>query len=152
MFRLFGPDGGFTLDVLDYQFPGMAPDGCDSEWLQVKGAAECPEGKWSFTDSCLMTYELEDLATWLRELRDGAPSRELTFIEPCIRFKASASSPETIRVHFAHEASPPWIGDDKYFDDGHVLEFAVEHIDFNSLLNGIHELSKKFPPRAVPGA
>ena len=51
------------LDIVGYQFPD-AHDYWDSNWLTVAGIAKHPKGSWQFTDPCLTTFELDQLALW----------------------------------------------------------------------------------------
>jgi hypothetical protein len=72
--RLVGKEGEeLHLEVLGYQFPGTKDDEWDSEWLIIEGQVSCARGRWKFRNSCLCTFELQALATWLRDVRVGGP-------------------------------------------------------------------------------
>lgn len=132
--RLTSTDGSFVdLRIARYQFAkGSGSDidkDWDANWLVVEGEILSAAGAWRFTDPCLTTWEAQSLASWLRGVVSGqvAPCRSdlvdgegsLVFLEPCIAFSLRNRDDDyaAIRVHFSHEAGPPWATGDifEYF-------------------------------------
>lgn len=127
--RIGSVDGpAVQLEVLGYEFPAAARKvterDWDANWLLIKGSV-APDNRpgWSFTDSCLTTFEARELADWLRgvalgEIRPGPFDVErwgdgglLWFTEPALGFSLADSSAEqvTIRVHLSFDALPPGV-------------------------------------------
>ena len=136
---LSGPDGWLELDVVGYQFASVANDGWDSEWLQVSGRAQCSRGQWKFYDPCLTTFELERLASWLRNLPAGGPDREIGFTEPNLRFEhVEEVAGNVLYIYLSQEASPPWAIDDERFGDGYALHIPFFSINFSDEIGRAH--------------
>ena len=58
----------FQLVIVRYQFPDVDEDRWESNWLIVNGTVAAAGEKWVFTEPCVTTFELADLADWLDEL------------------------------------------------------------------------------------
>ena len=105
---LEGADGSrLALRVVGYQFQSTKGS-IDDDWLVIEGSVVSASASWSFRDPCLTVGELEQLASWLEQLRDGhldKPST-LSFIEPNLEFQVAATSPALVRVFFKLEARP----------------------------------------------
>jgi len=152
MLTLFGPDTVFELDILGYQFASAPMDGWDSEWLQVSGRANCPNGQWKFTDPCLTTFELVALESWLREAPVGGPNREIGFTEPNLRFEhVEEHAGDTLYIWCSQEASPPWATEEQRYGDGFTLRIPFSSIDFSAAAEAIGRLSHSYPVRAGRG-
>lgn len=127
--RLQSIDGAYVeLSVKGYQFgPSSEPRDWDANWLVVAGVVVLPDGAgWAFEDPCMTTWEIRELANWLREVRDGhvEPSawdsdeeRLLVFTEPNVAFSLAARSEDVaaVRVHLSLESVPP-SGEQELFD------------------------------------
>src|SRR5687768_4265364 len=100
MITLLGPDSRIELDIRGYQFQSAA-HGPDSEWLLVTGSVECPRGRWKFVDPCLTTFELANLAIWLRQLPHGLAKEHLWFTEPNLHFQHVSEPGDILRVHLS---------------------------------------------------
>ena len=154
--RLIGQEGEeFQLEVVGYEFPGIIDDEWDSEWLIVAGKVSCARGRWKFRDPCLLTMELEALASWLRDLRSGVAGPELDFIEPNLRFtRVQGSEGEAISVAFSQEASPPWASEDERYGDGYALTFPFSLNDLDAASAALLGMAIRWPMRtrkAGPG-
>src|SRR5262249_16252489 len=78
----------FELLIVGYQFPELADAAYDSNWLNVNIGVKHPEGEWSAVDPALLTYEVNELADWLRAVGAGRREiREMSFLEPCLSFR-----------------------------------------------------------------
>ncbi len=131
------------LRVTGYQFPdryavGERPrgDSSDANWLVVSGEVRTATGgSWSFRDPSLLTAEVTDLVSWLRQVADGAVSVAtavgeldkttldkcvdevheyaaagwLTFTEPNLSFAVVAYSGSRVQlvIGLSHESAAP---------------------------------------------
>src|SRR2546427_9515593 len=90
---LVGKDGSvFKLWVSGYQFRGIQKrewdSPCDSNWLNIGVRVDAPLGSWQFTRACLLTWELESLATWFDAINREAPiESHIGFTEPVLQFQ-----------------------------------------------------------------
>jgi hypothetical protein len=132
--RLTSTDSSFVeLRVLRYQFPAMTADGSgrdsDANWLVIGGHVAADRISWYFEDSCLMTTEAQELASWLRAAGTGAevPKSPWT-VEPNISLDiAGRNGPlVTVRFEFRQESAPPGSTDDVRFDTGYPVDITVQ--------------------------
>jgi hypothetical protein len=113
--RLSGADGSFfEMDIAGYQFPASVESPLpeyDLNWLLVRIHARDTEGhEWEATDPCLLTWELAELAEWLRKLSRNEPAlSEIQFLEPCLWLEAVIliGSTFSLRIHLAFEFGYP---------------------------------------------
>lgn len=102
-----GLSGSLRLSVERYQFPEIANDEWDSNWLIIVGDAVLDGKPWSFRDPCLTTFEMQRLADWLDHVAAGRSEPAFcSFTEPNLDFERL--SDVSIRVGFSLEALPPW--------------------------------------------
>jgi hypothetical protein len=151
MLILGAPRLRFALSVEDYQFPGMvgAPGDFDPEWLRIHGRFECENGTWEFSDPCLLTSELTSLAEWLREVPVGGPKRELSFLEPNIRFEhVEGIEGDELYVWFSQEASPPWATWEEKVGNGVSICIPFADINFSVAADSVESMCKSFPEKA----
>jgi hypothetical protein len=148
MMRLIGKDEELHLEVLGYQFPETEDDEWDSEWLIIAGSVSCARGRWRFRDPCLCTFELQALATWLRDVPVGGPERELAFTEPNLRFEHLARSDgDVLLVAFSQESSPPWATEGERYGEGYPLSFPFSLNDFAAASTALQNMLLKWPVR-----
>lgn len=78
--------GSFEFNSVNYQFPEIAEDEdiYDRNWLTVNIVIADQYGKSSeFTDSCVLTWELQDAIEGLVDVLDGKSDEfEACFLEP----------------------------------------------------------------------
>src|SRR4051812_43563925 len=87
------------LKIVGYQFPALATEEYDSNWLQIQIRATIPEGSWTTTDPCLLTYEAAELADWFDAVHEGRASDDvLGFLEPNLRFEIRGNGARTLRI------------------------------------------------------
>lgn len=101
----------FELTVVGYQYPELADDGLDSNWLEIQIDVESHRGSWSCIDPTLLTDEIESLASWLEAIAAAQPHEpEVSFLEPNLCFELRDESGETLtlRVWFELESRPIW--------------------------------------------
>lgn len=133
--------------MVGYEFPGITEDAWDSEWLIVAGEVSCARGRWSFRDPCLLTLEVEALATWLAELRLGGARSVLAFIEPNLRFTYVELGGGAVSVAFSQEASPPWANDDERYGEGCALTFPLSCNDVAVASAALQSMLRTWPTR-----
>jgi hypothetical protein len=70
--RLASSNGNSVTVRLDgYQYPaitGSDDRDYDANWLMVAGEVVNGARSWSFRDPCLLTWEAQELAGWLRSV------------------------------------------------------------------------------------
>ena len=100
----------FQLVILSYQHPDVHEDRWDSNWLLVSGTVAAAGQKWRFSEPCVTTFELADLADWLDELSaDGRAPAQFDFTEPHVRFAYVPWPKRTLQLTFTGESAPPAI-------------------------------------------
>ena len=78
----------FRLEIIGYQFPDILDRYWDSNWLNVRVDGKNASGSWSVEDSCLLTFEVESLASWLIDFaKDKTLNRQKIFTEPSPQFR-----------------------------------------------------------------
>ncbi len=102
------PGSRIRLRVTGYQFQNSRDLDCqdyDANWLMVEGTVDCPVGRWTFHDPCLLTWEAAELVEWLG--KTPIPARAITFIEPLVAFeRAGSESKPRLAVTLRGEALP----------------------------------------------
>lgn len=141
-----GDGVSLELQVLGYQFPDEKSD-WDPNWLIVAGSITHPRGSWRFTDPCLTTFELEQLAKWFEDAAQGKPNpAEGYFTEPCLEFRLVRGPQLAIEVILAHECAPPWLTGDERLG-GFALQFPIPPMDPMELARAARKFLVKFPER-----
>ncbi len=138
----------FELLIVGYQFPELAEAEYDSNWLNVKITARHPEGDWSAVDPALLTYEVSELADWLRAAGAGRlETRAMAFLEPCLSFKVRSGIERTdeLELELAHEFRPPWAKD---IDQSATMLFPLNEIDLTSAAYSLEHQLANYPQRA----
>jgi hypothetical protein len=96
----------FQLVIVRYQFPDVHEDRWESNWLIVNGTVAAAGEKWVFTEPCVTTFELADLADWLDELvTNGTEPSAFEFTEPNLKF-TYVPSRRAVQLTLAHESAP----------------------------------------------
>jgi hypothetical protein len=138
----------FRLRVVGYQFPD-ADNVDDANWLMINGECSLEGRQWAFTDPCLETWDLVELANWLEALAAGqAAPMVLAFTEPNLEFQVVGGN--ALRIVFSLESAP---GRDfrapesqRRFDMPITPDLAV-------IAESLRDQSSRFPPKGKrPGA
>jgi hypothetical protein len=138
----------FTMSLIGYQFPELEHAHYDSNWLNVKIVVSQGRSKWSAVDPALLTYEVQSLADWLKELSTGKYARRhLWFTEPCISFHLlpSEGEPDRLVIEFSHEFRPPRANDP---DVDHHIAFPLASIDLINAAQQLENQLHQYPQRA----
>jgi hypothetical protein len=150
--QLAAPDGqSIELVITGYQFPDRQTEEYDSNWLQIEGRVQHPNGGWTFRDPCLLTYEVASLADWLDRVGSGSDAKSsIGFLEPNLSLELLTSSPHlSIRVYFHLESRPPWAPRGHVDDDDVWVEIPVAELDFRRASQSLRDQLRRFPQRAV---
>jgi len=144
-----GPNGSLSIGVAGYQFPEIANDEWDSNWLMITGDAVLDGRSWNFCDPCMTTFEMQRLAEWLDQVAAGAAGRAFCgFTEPCLDFERVSN--DAIRIGFSLEALPPW--EDHDGDFGEIgLSIPIDG-QLVAAANDLRGLLARFPVRARPNS
>lgn len=97
------------LVILNYEYPAVANDHDDSNWLLVRLSVVTPARTWNATGPGVRTFELMQLADWLDGVAANKPvERELELLEPNLRFELAAGKPDAaiINIDFDLEFHP----------------------------------------------
>lgn len=138
------------MHIVGYQFPEEQTAKYDADWLRVAVTVKHPKANWHFTDSCLLTWELQELGRWLGCIGRGEVERRtLSFTEPNIAFELLPPSGEsdTLRISFTNESAPPFLkGDNRY--EGFGIDLPLADLDLNAAADAIRLQAQAFPTRA----
>ena len=106
--RIRNGDGDeFQLVIVRYQHPDVHEDRWDSNWLVVNGTVAAAGEQWAFTEPCVTTFELADLADWFEELAaDGDQPSTFEFAEPNLRFSYTPWPERAVQLTLAQESAP----------------------------------------------
>jgi hypothetical protein len=135
------------MSLVGYQFPQLEDVEYDSNWLQVKIVVSHSRGKWSAVAPALLTYEMESLIDWLKELSAGKyDKRHLLFTEPCISFHLlpSEGEPDKLAIEFSYEFRPPWAKDPH---EEHQIAFPLASIDLMKAAQLLENQLHQYPTR-----
>jgi hypothetical protein len=147
---LFDGSNRLELKIVAYQFPGQNRDEYDNNWLLVLISVDHPKGSWTSIDACLLTWEAERLAKWLRLLAEGSNvENEKDFIEPNLRFEILNAPNRKLRVYFELECRPTWAPADGAGMDDLWIDFDPKQMDLRAAADSLDEDLKKFPQRGT---
>lgn len=138
----------FRLFIINYQFPYIDNAHHDSNWLVIKIEASHQNRKWTAIDSCLLTYEVEELANWFENLAKGNNKKaKIEFLEQSLEFHLiDELSKQYLRIYFELELRPEWAPWNGFMEDL-WLDFSILELDFNSLASSLRQQLKKYPQR-----
>ena len=161
-------DSTFQLTILGYEHPDAAGEPYDANWLSIQVDAAGPDGAWTGSDPCLLTYEAVRLADWLGAVADGkTAARAISFLEPVLLFRLiDGPRGRTLRVHFGNLINPSW----KMLDPGAqrkdtsngskaverspaaahdlYLDFPLSEADLRRASQELRDAMRRYPDRA----
>jgi hypothetical protein len=145
-----GEDRTFLeFKVVGYQCPGATDERWDSNWLIVEGSVKHPRGAWSFSDACLTTFELEQLARWFDGVAQSQPdASDGCFTEPCVEFRYVSFPEPTVEVRLAYECAPPWQQSHDERIAGVVLRFPLRLNNPREIASSARRYHATFPERS----
>src|SRR2546428_9605873 len=133
------------MEIDECQFPEVADNRWNSNWLIVRRHIHCPGGEWTLRDPCLTTFEVAELADWFDSIAGGKPtSARCTFVEPNLAFEYRPDASGALVACFAHESAPPWqLGDERF--DGFAISFPHDLNDLAKAAGDLRQLLLKYP-------
>jgi hypothetical protein len=148
--RLVGADGSFELTILGYQFPQLATEEYDSNWLNIRVQVQHQRGRWSAQDACLLTYEAAALADWFEAIAVGREVEvERSFIEPNLLFQLRAERAGTriLRVYFELELRPKWAPYDGAPEEDLFLDLPAQPTQLTAAAESLRTQLARYPQR-----
>ena len=143
--RFENDDTSLKLEISTYEFPadGGDPTSDDRNWLVLRATYKDEDGKIiKDSNSCLLTYELQEMTAGLKVLDAGIRDRyESSFTEPYFTLTAQAEG-EGFLMEVSFYLPNTMDGDDTAEVTAHFSK-----ADMRALLDELDKLCKKFPDR-----
>lgn len=140
-----GEKNSLKLDVFNYELPadGGDPTSDDRNWLILRATYVDEDGDITKdSNSCLLTYELQEMTAGLKVLNAGIRDRyESSFTEPYFTLTAQAEG-EGFLMEVSFYLPNTMDGDDTAEVTAHFSK-----ADMRALLDELDKLCKKFPDR-----
>lgn len=140
-----GENNSLKLDVFNYELPadGGDPTSDDRNWLILRATYVDEDGDITKdSNSCLLTYELQEMTAGLKVLDAGIRDRyESSFTEPYFTLTAQAEG-EGFLMEVSFYLPNTMDGDDTAEVTAHFSK-----ADMRVLLDELDKLCKKFPDR-----
>jgi hypothetical protein len=140
----------FCLEVVGYAFPSNTDDYWDSNFLNVRIRGENALSSWNVEDTCLLTFEVEQLAKWLEKLvSDKTSSPNISFTEPSPQFRVlkHGTGSFLLRVELGYifrKILPDIFGEKQYV----FLYFPLHEVDLSYQAELLRKQLEKYPQRA----
>ena len=139
-------ESSLRLDIVNYEFPpdGGAPGSDDRNWLVLRCTWTDEEGTIrKDSNSCLLTYELRELAAGLKVLHGGIrDSYASDFVEPYFELAAQAEG-EGFRISVTFFLPNTMDGEDTA-----EVECVMTAAELKAPIEELDQLSAKFPDRS----
>lgn len=140
-----GEKNSLKLDVFNYELPadGGDPTSDDRNWLILRATYVDEDGDITKdSNSCLLTYELQEMTAGLKVLDAGIRDRyESSFTEPYFTLTAQAEG-EGFLMEVSFYLPNTMDGDDTAEVTAHFSK-----ANMRALLDELDKLCKKFPDR-----
>ena len=130
--------------VLGYEFPekGKKGDTYDANWLVVQIDYSDDQLTFSEKDTCLLSFELQDLTESIDDVLVGKETGLLmTFMEPNLTFAITqVGEVYAVQIRFVYDTSDG-LWKDVYISQGMTLD------ELTNMNNGFKDLYKTYPYR-----
>ena len=140
-------DASLRLDVVNYEFPpdGGAAGSDDRNWLVLRCTWSPEPGKLvKDSNSCLLTYELRELAAGLKVLRTGIKGEYRSeFMEPYFALSAAAEGEDRFRLWVSFYLPNTMDGEDTA-----ELTCTMGRAELQALTDELDRLCARFPDRS----
>ena len=144
-----GEKNSLKLDVFNYELPadGGDPTSDDRNWLILRATYVDEDGDITKdSNSCLLTYELQEMTAGLKVLDAGIRDRyESSFTEPYFTLTAQAEG-EGFLMEVSFYLPNTMDGDDTA-EITCTMDQKEMEADMRALLDELDKLCKKFPDR-----
>ena len=138
-------ESSLRLDIVNYEFPpdGGAPGSDDRNWLVLRCTWVNEEGVIvKDSNSCLLTYELRELAAGLKVMNAGVrDSYASDFVDPYFEVAAQTEG-EAFRVDVSFYLPNTMDGDDTA-----EVEAVMTKAEMKALIDELDSLCEKYPDR-----
>ena len=134
------------LHIMGYEIMVIEEEPFEANWLMVRIEVHSPDARWTVTEPCLTTYEIEDLANWLEAVQfDTAAETAITFQKPLLAFRLvkEPGAPAALRVYY----SLPELQIDRTGVQNGRLDFALPELNLAMAVADLRAQLKRFPPR-----
>ena len=142
-----GEDCSLNLDIVSYELPEGEgdPTSDDRNWLVLRAKWINEEGEITIdSNSCLLTYELREMAAGLKVLCAGVKdSYASDFVEPYFEVAAQTEEEDAIRVAVSFFLPNTMDGEDTA-----EVECVMTREELKALVDEMDRLCEKFPDRA----
>jgi hypothetical protein len=150
--KIHVPGSFFSLELLGYKYPDAEGEPYDANWLLVRVDTAGPQGAWSITDPCLLTYEAARLADWLEKVGSGAEDAPaVSFLEPALLFRVveREGGEKFLRIHFGSLVHPDWAAEAPVAGTNPDLwlDFPLAEIDPAAAAQSLRGQLQKYPRR-----
>jgi hypothetical protein len=141
----------FEVHILKYEFPDIQVD-WDANWLTLAVRVRTAERSWEAIDSCLLTWEADELLTWLSGLtRFKQQDTGIDFLEPDLAFEAAASGEQSldlsVRLGYGllplERRRPGW--------EEMVVPMRISYLSLREAVRALGEQVGRFPIRGARG-
>lgn len=140
-------DSTFVFGIENYEFP-TANDDIDANFLIATGHGTTNLGSWHWRDACLMTRELRELATWLRNLRGARRVYEHSFTEPGMLLQARRQKGVlNVTIRFTGKMTPAWHRLTEKNKYSYLMVCPETLNDFEALAADVDKLVAQWPER-----
>lgn len=164
MINLKKGDKSISIEVMDYEFPDLADLGgpvpqevldeygvdydYDSNWLCLKLSCENAGVIWEREDPFLLTWEMDTLLAWFRNLAESEDrdniSPMLFFIEPCFSlYQNEENGIIHLRFALSMELVPPAHPQGMEY----YMDFDLTREEVADVTLGLASAMAKFPKR-----
>ena len=139
-------EASLKLEIVNYEFSrdGGAPDSDDRNWLVLRGTYTDEDGRIiKDSNSCLMTFELEEMTAGLKVLRSGIRDRyDSDFSEPYFLLSARADGENQYALDVSFTLP-------NTMEDIENAEVSCEMTgeELGALIDELDGLCRKFPGR-----
>lgn len=134
------------LDIVNYEFSayGGASDSDDRNWLVLRATWITEDGEIiKDSNSCLLTYELQEMTAGLKVLNAGIRTYyETDFSEPYFALAAALTEQDTIVVGVSFYL-PNTMAD----EDTAEIQCEMTHEEMKALIAELDKYCAKFPDR-----
>ena len=137
-------DASLKLEVVCYEFPadGGVPGSDDRNWLVLRATYTEDGQVIKDSNSCLLTYELQEMTAGLKVLNAGIrDAYESGFVEPYVALAARAEG-ENFRVDVSFYLPNTMDGDDTA-----EVSAVMSKAEMATLIDELDRLCDKFPDR-----
>ena len=136
------------LEIVTYEFPpdGGEPDnGDDRNWLVLRGTYTDEDGQVvKDSNSCLLTYELREMAAGLKVLCAGIKDHyDSSFVEPYFELSAQADGEDRFLADVSFYLPNVMDGEDTA-----QVEAALTRAEMTALIEELDGFCERFPDRS----